>query len=280
MNHLYRELAPITSEAWDEIDAEATRRLTTFLAARKLVDFSGPHGWQHAAYNLGQVKELAAPNPGVQGAARQVQPLVELSTEFTLSRAVLDSIARGAPDADLDNVVDASRRMALAEDDLVFNGYAAGGIEGITEATPHAPLSMPSDFDRFPTTVAQAVGVLRAAGVGGPYAIALGPGPYTGLTETSYGGYPVLNHVRLLAEGPVVWAPAVGCAVVLSVRGGDFQLISGEDLSIGYVDHDATSVRLRLEESLTFRVLTPEAAVAIVATTAAKTPAKSPAKKR
>ena len=95
---------------------------------------------------------------------------------------------------------------------------------------------MPDDWDRFPTAVAQAIGVLREAGVGGPYAIALGPGPYTGLTETAYGGYPVLNHVRLLLEGPVVWAPAVECAVVLSVRGGDFELISGQDLSIGYVD--------------------------------------------
>jgi uncharacterized linocin/CFP29 family protein len=107
--------------------------------------------------------------------------------------------------------------------------------------------------------------------VGGPYAIALGPGPYTGLTETAFGGYPVLNHVRLLLEGPVVWAPAVECAVVLSARGGDFELSCGQDLSIGYVDHDGQAVRLYLQESITFRSLTPEAAVVI--TTAAR-PAK------
>ena len=87
----------------------------------------------------------------------------------------------------------------------------------------------------------------------------------------------MLNHVRLLLEGPVVWAPAVECAVVLSVRGGDFQLTSGQDLSIGYVDHDAATVRLQLEESLTFRALTPEAAVVIVAERPA---AGRPAKKR
>ena len=264
MNHLYRELAPITGEAWDEIDTEARGRLTTFLAARKLVDFAGPLGWETSAYNLGRVEALRAePAAGVQAAARQVQPLVELTTGFSLSRATLDSISRGSPDPDLDAVVDAARRMALAEDNLVFNGYAPGGIAGITEATPHAPVAMPDDFDAFPTAVAKAIGVLREAGVGGPYAIALGPGPYTGLTETAYGGYPVLNHVRLLLEGPVVWAPAVACAVVLSVRGGDFELTSGQDLAIGYVDHDATDVRLSLQESLTFRALTPEAAVAI-----------------
>ena len=94
MNHLYRELAPITSEAWEEIDGEAKGRLSTFLAARKLVDFSGPHGWQLAACNLGTVSELAqAPVAGVDAAVRQVQPLVELVTEFTLPRTVLDSIS-------------------------------------------------------------------------------------------------------------------------------------------------------------------------------------------
>jgi len=138
-------------------------------------------------------------------------------------------------------------------------------VEGITQATPHAPLPMPDDWDRFPTAVAQAIGVLREAGVSGPYALALGPDPYTGLTETAYGGYPVLNHVRLLLEGPVVWAPGVECAVVLSVRGGDFELIAGQDLSIGYVTHDAATVQLYLQESLTFRALTPEAAVVIEA---------------
>jgi uncharacterized linocin/CFP29 family protein len=265
MNHLYRELAPITGEAWDVIDAEARARLTTFLAARKLVDFSGPHGWTTSAYNLGRVTPLADPAPDVAGLARQVQPLVELRTDFDLSRAVVDSIARGAPDPDLDPVVDAARRMAFAEDNAVFNGYAAGAIQGICEASPHPAIPMPDDFDRFPTAAAQAIGILREAGVSGPYAIALGPGPYTGLTETSYGGYPVLNHVRLLLEGPVVWAPAVECAVVLSVRGGDFELMSGQDLSIGYVTHDADTVRLSLQESFTFRSLTPEAAVVISA---------------
>jgi uncharacterized linocin/CFP29 family protein len=50
-------------------------------------------------------------------------------------------------------------------------------------------------------------------------------------------------------------------AVVMSVRGGDFELTVGQDFSIGYLEHDATSVRLCLLESMTFRVLTPEAAV-------------------
>jgi uncharacterized linocin/CFP29 family protein len=50
---------------------------------------------------------------------------------------------------------------------------------------------------------------------------------------------------------------------VLSVRGGDFLFESGEDLSIGYESHDADAVNFYLEESVSFRVATPEAAVAL-----------------
>ena len=58
-----------------------------------------------------------------------------------------------------------------------------------------------------------------------------------------------------------MWAPAVSGAVVISQRGDDHELTVGQDFSIGYLDHTATAVRLYLQESFTFRVLSPEAAV-------------------
>jgi uncharacterized linocin/CFP29 family protein len=45
VSHLLREQAPITEEGWRLLDTEARERLTPALAARKLIDFSGPHGW-------------------------------------------------------------------------------------------------------------------------------------------------------------------------------------------------------------------------------------------
>ena len=92
--------------------------------------------------------------------------------------------------------------------------------------------------------------------------MAIAPEVHTRIIETTeHGGYPLLDHLRQILEGPVVWAPGVGCGIVLSLRGGDFVLDVGEDLSIGYLAHDADSVQLYLEESLTFRVLEPDAAV-------------------
>ena len=80
------------------------------------------------------------------------------------------------------------------------------------------------------------------------------------IETTEHGGYPVLEHLRLIVEGPVVWAPAVDGAVLISLRGDDFELVVGQDLSIKYLDHDAERVRLYLEESVTFRAASPEAA--------------------
>jgi uncharacterized linocin/CFP29 family protein len=258
-----RDKAPITDEAWTQIDGEATRSLKHFLAARRLVDFDGPHGWQHSSVDLGRVTALTAgPVAGVDALVRRVLALVELRTPFTLDRAELDRADRGADDLDLDPVIEASRQAALAEDGAVFHGFAPGGIDGMATSSPLGPVTLTDNYADYPTHVASAVALLRAADVGGPYAIALGSRCFTGVTETTeHGGYPVFEHLRQILGGPVVWAPAVDGAVVLSQRGGDFQLTVGEDLSIGYLAHDATSVQLYLEESLAFRIITADAAV-------------------
>ncbi len=264
MNDLLRALAPISSQAWEQIDAEAKQTLELMLAARKLVDFSGPLGWEASAISLGRTVRLDdEPEPQVQARLRRVQPLLELRVPFELSRDELESLGRGAKDPDLDAVRHAARRAAIAEDRAVFHGYGAAGIVGIAEASQHDSLEIGDDYASYPALVSAAIDVLHRAGVLGPYAVALGPRCYAGLTKTTHNGFPVLEHVRRLVEGPIVWAPAVDGALVLSLRGGDFELVVGQDFSIGYLDHSASAVRLYLQQSFTFRVLSPEAAVAL-----------------
>jgi uncharacterized linocin/CFP29 family protein len=189
------------------------------------------------------------------------QPLTELRIPFEVSREEIDAISRGATDPDLDSVRDAARAAAIAEDRAIFQGYAAAGIDGIFSTSAEQGLAIPSDYGAYPDVVAEATHRLRSEGVDGPYGIALGPRCYTGLTRSTLRGYPIINHVRELIDGPIVWAPAADGAVVLSLRGGDFELFVGQDFSVGYLDHTGTSVLLYLQETFTFRVLTAEAAV-------------------
>lgn len=262
MDHLHRELAPITAAGWSEIEDEASQTLKRMLAGRKLVDFEGPNGWEHAAVNLGRVKSLSeAPVSGARVRRRVVQPLIEARVPFVVERDELEAAARGAPDIDMDPVAEAARKAAMLEDSALFNGYGAAGITGIMQTKENEPLPIGKDYTRYPALVAQASDQLRRAGVDGPYAIALGPRCFAELSRTTQQGYPVLEHVRRLLGGPIVWAPAVDGAVVMSMRGGDFVLHVGQDFSIGYTDHDDRHVRLYIQASFTSLVFGPEAAV-------------------
>jgi uncharacterized linocin/CFP29 family protein len=263
MDLLKRELAPLLPEAWRLIDEEATRVLKLNLAGRKVVDFVGPFGWEHAAVNTGRLHPLESGGP-IAVALRTVQPLIELRVPIVLSIAELDAIARGASNPDLAPVVEAARRLAAAEDAAIFGGFAAAGITGILPASPHPPETVTGGVAGLPRAILGATEKLRRAGVTGPYALVLGEALYDQVLAATEDGYPIAKRIeQFLVDAPLVRATALQGAVLLSTRGGDYELTVGGDLSIGYAHHDRTSVELFLTESFTFRVLEPAAAVRI-----------------
>ncbi len=262
---LRRGLAPVLPEAWAAVDDEAKRVLALTLAGRKVVDFHGPFGWKHAAVNTGRLEMLEGKDPveGVCAGVRLVQPLVELRIPFTLAQMELDVMGRGANDPFVDPVRIAAERIALAEDTAIFNGFEPGRVRGIVPSSPHTPLTVRSASD-WPRVVVAASEVLRTAGIDGPYALVLGPAAYDELSAAAEDGYPIRKRIEgKLIDGPIVWAPAVHCGLLMSLRGGDYELTVGQDLSIGYAFHDKQNVELYLTESFTFRVLEPAAAVSV-----------------
>jgi uncharacterized linocin/CFP29 family protein len=265
MSHLLREHAPITVAGWKLIDEEARERLLPGLAGRRLVDFSGPHGWELSATNLGRVERVnVSEQKGIEANRRMVLPLIELRSRFTVSREELRAGDRGAQDVDFESLDAAAQRIVDAENTAVFHAWPKASIEGVTVTSPHKPIVRGKSFEDYPGCVARAVELLLRNGIAGPYGVALGRDDYTRVVETAEnGGYPLLEHLRKIVGGPLVWAPGVTGAVVLSMRGGDFVFESGQDLSVGYESHDTETVSLYIEESYSFRVLTPEAAVAI-----------------
>lgn len=260
MDLLKRNLAPITPEAWKQIDEEAKRVLHLNLAGRQLVDLDGPHGWQHAAVNTGRLTIKRDAGLGVPWGVRDVVPLVEVRVPFHLPIQELDNASRGSV-IDLAPVVTAAEAIARAEDRAIFNGFKPAGIDGIIPLSSHTPISLPADFADYPSVVVDAVETLRRAGIAGPYALALGPRCYAGLAQAAEDGYPIRQRVQRFLDGPMIWAPQVDGALLLSVRGGDLQLTVGQDLCIGYAAHDKEQVELYLTESFAFRVLDRAVAV-------------------
>jgi len=263
MNNLYRELAPISDAAWADLGEETTRTLKRHLAGRRVVDVHGAGGVGLSAVGTGHLKAIEAPGDGVLARQREVKALVEVRVPFELDRQQIDDVERGSADSDWQPAKDAAQKIAYAEDRAIFEGYAAAGIGGIRQGTSNPIQTLPADVRQYPDAIAQALSQLRLVGVNGPYAVLLGADAYTALAETSDNGYPVLEHVRKLVKDGIIWAPSLAGAFVLTTRGGDFALHIGQDVSIGYLGHTDNVVRLYLQETLTFLLLTTEAAVAL-----------------
>ena len=263
MNNLHRELAPISDAAWAQIEQETSRTLKRHLAGRRVVDVHGPTGTSLSAVGTGHLQAISPPTDGIVARQREVKALVELRVPFELERQAIDDVERGANDSDWQPAKDAARKIAFAEDGAIFEGYASAGIVGIRQGTSNPPMTLPADVREYPDAIAHGLSQLRLVGVNGPYSVLLDANVYTALAETSDHGYPVLDHVKRLVHDNIIWAPAIKGAFVVTTRGGDFDLHIGQDVSIGYLSHTDTAVKLYLQETLTFLLLTAEAAVAL-----------------
>src|SRR5271170_5605417 len=263
MNNLHRELAPISDAAWSLIEEETTRTLKRYLAGRRAVDVPSAGGLALPGVATGHLRPISAPADGIVARQREVKPLVELRAPFELSRQTIDDVERGSEDSDWQPAKDAAKKLAFAEDRAIFNGYPDAGIQGIRQGTSNPIETLPADVRNYPDAIAHALSQLRLVGVNGPYSVLLGADEYTAVAEARDYGYPVLEHLRRIVDGEIIWAPAIAGAFVLTTRGGDFDLHVGQDFSIGYLSHSDTVVRLYLQESFTFLLLTTEAAVAL-----------------
>ena len=263
MNNLHRELAPVSDAAWAQIEEETTRTLKRYLAGRRVVDVPTPGGVGLPAVATGHLLDIDPPAEGAIARQREVKAFVELRVPFELKRQDIDDVERGSDDSDWQPAKDAARTIAFVEDRAIFSGYSAAKIQGIRDGSSNPLMKLPADVRDYPDAVAHALSQLRLVGVNGPYSVLLGAKAYTELAETRDHGYPVLEHVKRIVDGNIIWAPAIEGAFVLSTRGGDFELNIGQDVSIGYLSHTDTAVRLYLQETFTFRVLTGEASVVL-----------------
>ena len=266
MSHLLREHAPITEAGWELLDAEARERLAPALAARRLVDFSGPLGWEHSATNLGRVEDVGgAPGKGVEAAQRRVLALVELRAPFSIARAELEAADRGAEDADLDPLDEAARQIAIAENAAVFHGWKAAGIDGILESSSHEPIELGEDCERYPRHVAKAVEALlqrrrRRALRAGARPRHLHPRAGDQRARRLPAARAPARDPRRpdrLGAGRERRRSCSACAAATSSSS------PARTSRSATTAHDADAVQLYLQESFSFRVATPEAAVTL-----------------
>ncbi len=261
MNILKKTLAPITDEAWKEIKSEAEKVFKATQTARSFVDIDGPNGFDYSAVSTGRLYTPEnQPKSGINYGIRQVLPLIEVRKPFTLDIWELDNLSRGAKDANLDNMLKAAEEIALFEEDIIYNGFEKGETKGLLKGSEHKPVPTPEDPEEFLKKVAEQLIKLRKAYVNGPYTLIADEKVWKKLIKLTE-GYPFTRQLKKLLEGRIIVNPNINKSLLVSEQGGDYELVIGQDISIGYDSHDTEKVKLYFTESFTFRILSPEAII-------------------
>ena len=178
------------------------------------------------------------------------------------SRIELADADRGAEDIDFAALDAAARALAVGENTAVFHGWKGAGIAGIAQASTHRAIALGEDCERYPLHVAKAVEALLSAGIEGPYGIALGRLPTracwrpASTAATRCWSTCARSRAGRWCGRPASrgrWSSACAAATSCSTRART----SRSDTWRTTPD----AVQLYLEESFSFRVVTPEAAV-------------------
>ncbi|MYL84758.1 bacteriocin [Desulfovibrio aerotolerans] len=261
MDILKRDLAPITAAAWQAVDNRARQTLTTMLSARRVMDVTGPLGWEFAAVPLGRIEYAKTQSvSGITYGLHQVKPLVEVKVAFTLDIAEIDNAARGGKDLDLAGLDAAAEKLARFEEEALYHGFAPAGIRGLSEVSSQSRMQVSGDPEDIADKVSKALTALRKTSVEGPYALVVGPEMWVALSG-HVRGYPLSQYLETMLAGQVIVSPFIEEAYVVSTRGGDLEMTLGGDIAIGYASHDTEKVALFFLESFTFQVLDPTVVV-------------------
>lgn len=256
MDLLKRELAPLTENAWKEIDSRAAEVFKTQLSARKAVHVEGPKGLDYNAISEGKLGVIKGNKDEVRSSQYKVTPLVEARYTFELNRWEMDNLERGAKDVDLGPLEEAVEKMAEFEDNAIYNGFKGGNIKGLLEQAKKS-LSFGQDESSIMDAITEGIIMLQDAYADKPYSLIVGKEAYSRL-QKQIKGYPLIRRVEDLIETEVIYSEEIEGALLIPFDHDDIELTLGQDFSIGYEEHDSKNVKLFISESFMFRVIDPE----------------------
>lgn len=254
MSILKREMAPISEKVWDEIDERAKEVLKNILSARKVVNVKGPMGWDYPVVPEGRLEIIdECSESGVCAGKYKVKTLVESRITFELDRWEMDNIIRGAKDINLEPLEIAAKKIALFEEEAVYNGYEKGDISGLSNIAKHN-LNLGEDASSILAVMSDARFMLLDSFSEGPFSLIVGKNVYRKLNSI-FEGYPLIKIIKDMIGGDVILSESIDCAFMIPYNHEDIEFTIGQDFSIGYESHDDKKVKFFIAESFTFRVL-------------------------
>jgi len=282
MNHLFsRPRAPITPAGWEEIEKEgaaATLARLCFGGPARVVRLQGPR-WVGAPSDVrARPAPIRFPSPpsgkdvtGPPAPHPAAGPSCAIA--FDVSRAELDAnrsiAARAIPDLDFGKRWRPSRWIAIAEGPLDFStamrlcsdhGYLPEALETAARAVGQQPCRLSARWSRRALAKFCATRGIE----GSPLQVVAETSNFTRISLGAHRRrpYPIISP----RPAPGRWRhclgrPGIDGGLVISQRGGDFELSVGQDFSIG-LSRAQPPRRVRLYiggESFTFLILTEQA---------------------
>ncbi len=250
-----RHLAPISNESWKEIEERLMEVFKNYLSARKVVKVVGPKGLDYTVISEGRLGQIHE-DGDLCYANYNVTPLSEVRVEFEMDRWELDNVLRGAKDVNYEPLEEAAKKIALFEENVIYNGLEKLNIKGIVNSSEHETLVFGNDQESILDSIAQGIIKLRESYQEGPFVLVVGKEAYRRILSKGE-GYSLVEKIESLTGHKIVYSHVLEGAVLVPYNHDDLELTIGQDLNIGYQYHDSKKIRFFLTESFTFRVLDP-----------------------
>lgn len=252
---LYKDLAPITKEAWNQMEDRLMEVFKSYLSARKVVKVYGPKGFDFNVITEGRLGEIKEDGDIYYG-NYYVLPLTEARVEFEMSRWELDNISRGAKDINYEPLEEAAKKIALFEENAIYNGLENANIDGLIKSAEGEPITFGDNPNSIMDSISKGIVRLKEAYQEGAFNLIVGEKAYRKIIsgETAY---PLDRRIEELLEGKIIYSHVIDGALLVPHDHEDLEMTIGRDLSIGYQSNDNEKVRFFITESFTFRVLDP-----------------------
>jgi len=273
MEYLDRAGAPLTAEEWARIDAAVVAAARRTLVGRRVIELVGPLG--AGVYTLPYAVYCGQSPAGVdmigdeenlivQPGRRTVVELPMLYKDFKLMWRDIEADRRLWLPLDVSAAMVAADHVAVQEDNLIFNGNAELGHQGLFTAEDRQTVSIGnwSEPGAALADVVKAIENLGKAGFYGPYAMVTSPSLYSKMIRV-YGNTGVLeiDQIKSLITQGVYYSNVISGdkAVVMATGAQNVAIAVGQDMITAYLGAGNMNHLFRVLETVALLIRRPKA---------------------
>ncbi|SCY02111.1 family 1 encapsulin nanocompartment shell protein [Alkaliphilus peptidifermentans] len=275
MEYLLRDDSPFSHEVWDEIDKMVVKVASEQLVGRRFLSIYGPlgSGVQSIAFDQINYQEKGEIDLFGDEESYEISPenrkfvaLPMIYKDLIISWRDVEYSKQFHMPLDLSTIAAATAACSMKEDYLIFNGSKEFSSKGLLNAEDRQIIKKEDwKIGENPfKDVAKGLQQLIGKGVYGSCALITSPQLYVQMQRIQEGtGILELNRVKELIDGRVYQSPVIteNKAVLVAMGPQNMDLVIGQDMVTGYIGPEQLNHKMRVMETLTFRIKRPEAIV-------------------